>query len=542
MTVISMDFNDLKTLIGKDIEKGEFFSKIQLIGGDVERIDGDQIDVEFFPDRPDLFCVEGVARAIRAYLGFEKGLKRYEIGKSDVVIKVEKSVKNVRPYIVCGLVRNIEMSDYLVKSLMDLQEKLHFSLGRKRKKASIGVHDFNNVKPPFTYIGVEPKSIRFVPLAKTQEMDLKEILQYHEKGIEYAHLLKDKEKYPIIIDANSEVLSFPPIINGTLTTVTEKTENIFIDVTGLDYNAINYCLNIVSTALAERNGKIESCKIIYDDKVIITPNLKPRKREVEQSYVNKLIGTNLSIEEIINFLEKMGFGARANEKNLKVSIPAYRTDIMHEIDLVEEIAIGYGIDRLEGILPKEMTFGKSRALENLCSNLRNLVIGLGFNEVMTLTLSSKNDQFDKMGIKEKMCVILKNPISMDYNILRVSLIPSLLNILKANKHRELPQKIFEIGDVVINAKNVRKLGALVIHSKASFTESKSIAEAILREFNTDYKIKPKKHESFIDGRCAGIDLNGKEIGYFGELHPKVITAFELSHPIIAIEMKIENIK
>ena len=542
MTIVSIDFDDLNSLLKNEIEKTDFISKIQLIGAEVEREEGNHIDIEFFPDRPDLFSVEGVARAVNSFYEYEPGFKNYKIKNSEVKMKVEKSVRDVRPYVVCAIVKDIEMSGYLVKSLMDLQEKLHFGLGRKRKKASIGVHDFKNINPPFTYKAIDPQSTYFVPLTKSHKMNLDEILKYHEKGIDYAHLLKGYDKYPIITDKNNEILSFPPIINGNLTTVTYDTKDIFIDVTGLEFNAINYCLNIVTTALAERGGKLESVQIIYDDKTINTPKLNANLKKIEINYINKIIGLNLTQNEIINSLHKMGFGVKINSSNnniLEVEIPPYRSDIMHPVDIVEDIAIGYGIDKLTGILPESMTFGKSRELENLCERLRNHVIGLGFNEVMTFTLSSDKDQFEKMCLNDdENCVILKNPLSMDFNILRVSLIPSLLNILKANKHRVLPQRIFEIGDVVLNTKNQRKISSLSIHSKASFTESKSLAEAIMRELNEDYEIVSKNHNSFIGGRCAGIIVDGKEIGFFGELHPKVITAFELAHPINALEIKI----
>ena len=216
MPVVTFDYYDLLSLLGKEIEKDELLTKLPMIGVSLERVYGNEISIEVFPNRPDMLSVEGIARALRAFFGIEKGLKEYEIEPPKISLKVEESVKNVRPYIGGAVVRNVELTDELISSLMDIQEKLHFSIGKDRKKMAIGLHDFDKVNPPFVYKGVKPNEIKFVPLEKEEEMDLDEILEKHEKGIAYAHLLKNAELYPIILDKNGNVLSFPPIINGQL--------------------------------------------------------------------------------------------------------------------------------------------------------------------------------------------------------------------------------------------------------------------------------------------------------------------------------------
>ncbi|GAH77355.1 unnamed protein product, partial [marine sediment metagenome] len=226
---------------------------------------------------------------------------------SDITLHVDPSVKTVRPYVVTALVKNVTMTDELIASLMDLQEKLHFGLGRNRKKVAIGVHNFEPVLPPFTYKAVEPDAVQFIPLQKTEYMTLREILTRHEKGIDYAHILEGHELYPLIVDKNNNVLSFPPIINGSLTEVTPYTTEIFIDVTGTDPYAINYALNIVTTALAERGSQLYSTTVIDGDHITLTPNLEPHRQSLTVSYVNKILGTNLSSAEIQSCLEKMGY-------------------------------------------------------------------------------------------------------------------------------------------------------------------------------------------------------------------------------------------
>ena len=255
MALISIDYQDLVSLIGKDVPKEELLSTLPMMGSDIDSVEDDTLNVEFFPNRPDLYSVEGVARALRGFLGFEKGLALYDVKETDMVLNVDPSVNDVRPYIVAGMVRDVCITDELIKSLMEVQEKLHLTLGRKRKKVAIGVHDSRSLKPPFVYKAVEPKSLRFVPLGYFEEMDLAEILVRHEKGREYAWTLEGKQTYPIILDSDEQVLSFPPIINGIVTQVTEATTDIFLDLTGTDFNAVNSALNIISTLLAERGGK-----------------------------------------------------------------------------------------------------------------------------------------------------------------------------------------------------------------------------------------------------------------------------------------------
>lgn len=534
MPVVTFDYYDLLSLLGKEIEKDELLTKLPMIGVSLERVCSNEISIEVFPNRPDMLSVEGIARALRAFFGIEKGLKEYEIEPPKISLKVEESVKNVRPYIGGAVVRNVELTDELISSLMDIQEKLHFSIGKDRKKMAIGLHDFDKVNPPFVYKGVKPNEIKFVPLEKEEEMDLDEILEKHEKGIAYAHLLKDAELYPIILDKNGNVLSFPPIINGQLTALTEETRNIFIDVTGTDEQAVKSTLIIVATLLAERGGKIEQVEIIDNEK-IITPDLTPQQIEVDLNYIYKILKID-SKEEIKNALEKMGHNVEFVADKIKVYSPAWRVDILHPIDIIEDIAIGYGYEKFEETLPQSMTFGESLSYEKL----HQTMIGLGFNEVITLSLSSIEKEFEKMEMeKGNEIVELENPITKEHSILRTSLIPSLMEILSKNRHNDLPQQIYEIGDVVEYKDKIKQktmLAGVKIDAKANFTECKSIVEAILRNMGYKMEVEEKNHPSFIEGRCASVIVEGKEIGYFGEIKPSVICNFGLEYPVIAFEL------
>jgi phenylalanyl-tRNA synthetase beta chain len=539
MPVITFDYNDFLNLLGNKIPKKELLDRLPMIGADLDRIENDEISIEFFPDRPDLASVEGIARASRAFFEFETGLKQYETYESDVTLKIDPSVKNVRPFIATAIVKDVEMSDELISSLMDLQEKLHLGIGRNRKKVAIGVHNFEPIEPPFIYKAVDPDSLQFVPLHKVESMTLNEILERHEKGIDYAHLLKDFDKHPIILDKYDNVLSYPPIINGSLTEVTPFTKDLFIDVTGTDRNAINYVINIVTTALCERGGKIFLTKVIEENTTIVSPNLKPTNRKINTDYINRILGTNFDDKSIVSCLEKMGYNAKILKgSELEIEIPAWRADILHEIDLVEDVAVGFGYDRFDIEYPKALTFGKTLQTNDLYNGLKEILIGLGFNEVTTFTISNENDEFAKLSLKNQERVEIANPIGEDFTCLRVSIIPSILKILSENRHHNLPQQIFELGIVVDKEfKNSYNLAFVKIDAKASFTECKSLAEAIMRDSNTQFSIKDYDHPAFIKGRCASLINKNKQIGFFGELHPKTIVNFELEYPVIAFEVK-----
>ena len=544
MPVVTFDYNDFIDLLGYNIKKEELLEKLPLIGADLDKVENNEINIEFFPNRPDLASVEGIARAARTFFDFEKGLKKYKIKKSDIVTIVDPSVKKVRPFVVTALIKNITMNDELITSIMQLQEKLHFGLGRNRKKVAIGVHNFEPVEQPFNYKAVDPEAVQFVPLNKVESMTMSEILKKHEKGIDYAYILEGYKKHPLITDKNNNVLSYPPIINGILTEVTPFTKDIFIDVTGTDKKAINTALNIVVTSLAERGADIYSTTVKDGEETYTTPNLKPVRKKLSIDYVNSILGTKLESSKIINYLLRMGYDAeRLDEKNINVHIPAWRIDILHEIDLVEDVAVGYGYDKFKSDSVNELTFGKNLDKYNFYEGLRKTMIGLGFNEVTTFTISNETDEFKKIGLKSTKRVQIKNPIGEEYSCLRLNLIPSLLKILNENRHHSLPQKIFELGIITDeNFKNKRHLAYLKIDAKASFTESKSITDAIMRETGLDFQIKDKNHPGFIKGRCASIIIKNKEIGLFGELHPKTINNFNLEYPIIALEIDLENLK
>lgn len=544
MPVINFSYSDLCGLLGRDISKADLRDRLPMIGADLKSAEdsSDEMSFEFFPDRPDLYSVEGIARSLRAFLDYEPGLRSYAVGSSDVELKVDPSVGGVRPYIWSSLVDGTDVDDSLIKSMMDLQEKLHLTLGRNRKKVAIGLHDFSAVSPPFTYKAVRPHEVSFVPLQGDREMDLAQILTEHEKGRAYARILQGKDLYPVIVDRSGEVLSFPPVINGVRTTVTESTKSVFVDCTGTDINAVKSAVNIVTTALAERGGKIRTVKLSGPEGVVKAPDLDPRMMDLDVDYVNKWIGTRLDSSEMSRCLMRMGHGATVTDNGIRVLVPAYRADILHPVDLAEDVAVGHGFERFGHSLPRQSTFGREDAVAAFSARLKPVVIGLGYMEVATLSLSNRADQYDAMGVeRDPSAVVIMNPVTEDHEVLRASLLPGLMSILRKNKHRELPQRVFEIGDVVRGTANRALVSGVSSHSKASFTEVKSDVQSIVQALGLRCDVAAASHGAFIPGRCAEVVCSGSPVGLLGEVSPSTLLAFGLGYPAAAFELDIETL-
>src|SRR2546425_1204278 len=410
-------------------------------------------------------------------------------------------------------------------------------MGARRKKVAIGIHDMDKVTPPYTYKAVLPTDVRFTPLGMAQEMDLLEILTKHEKGREYAHLVASQPVFPIITDARGQVLSFPPVINGILTQLTPDTRNLFIDVTGTDLDAVSGCLAILSTALAERGGRIQTVKTKYPDRTLETPDLTHRPHSLDLRRANELLGLSLKPAEAVEGLRRMRHDARANGGSILVLSPADRPDFLHGVALAEGLATAAGYDRYPRGLPHRQTIGESLAANDFAETLRVLLVGYGYQEVMSLTVASPRDAFETPDR-----VRIRNPLNEDLVTLRSSLLPSLMNIFRLNKHRELPQRIFEIADVVLEARNVRRIGAAATHHKASFTEAKSLVLSLMRDVGRTADVDPVEDGNFIPGRGASIVLDGREIGRFGEIHPRILETYTLVQPVMAFELDVEPLR
>ncbi len=548
MPVITFKYQDLKDL-GIDMEQDELLNTLPMMSSDIEDHDDEEIKVEFFPNRPDCLSVEGVARSFKGFLGMETGLPKYEIIPSGEKVTVSKEVAEIRPYIGFAKIENVDFTGDKLKYIMDFQENLHWVIGRDRKKVAIGIHNADVITAPFNYITTGKDENAFVALEQTSEMTPEEILTEHDKGAKYAHLIDKFDKYPLILDKDNQVLSMPPIINGELTKLKEDTKNVIVDVTGTDEKAVYQCLNIICSSFAEVGGQVKSMEVVYEDKTMITPDFTPQEANVHVDLANELIGgTNLNAEDIQKLLSQARFYSEIiNDNELKVFIPAYRIDILHEVDVVENIAIQYRINSIKAKLPDINTVALQHPWFESEKLIREVMVGLGFQEIMSLMLTSEEAHYEKMNQPEEDHVQVARPITIDRTMIRTSLINSLMEFLEDNKHEDLPQKIFEIGDVVYlddtkENKTVtsKKLAGLICHSTANFTEMKSTVSTVLSNLGYSMELSSSENKTFIEGRVANVtgeSRNSKISGFFGEVSPEVITNFELEYPVIAFEIE-----
>ena len=551
MPVITFKYQDLKDL-GIDMEKDELIDTLPMMSSDIEDFDDEEIKVEFFPNRPDNLSVEGVARSFKGFIGQEIGFPDYDVEESGKYVTVDSDVAAIRPYICFAKIDNVDFTGDKLKYAMDFQENLHWVIGRDRKKVAIGIHNADVVEGPFKYIATPKDANAFVPLEKDSEMTPEEILTEHDKGKAYAHLIEDFDKYPLILDKDDNVLSMPPIINGELTKLTEDTKNIIVDVTGTDERAVNQALNIICSSFAEVGGQIKSMEVKYEDKTIVTPDLTPQEMNVHVDTANELIGgTNLTAEDIKGLLLKARFDAEIiNDNEVKAIIPAYRVDILHEVDIVENIAVQYHINDVVAALPDINTVAYENDWFKAESTIREVMVALGFQEIMSLMLTNEEAHYTKMNQEEKPHVQVARPITIDRTMIRTSLMNSLMEFLEDNTHEDLPQKIFEIGDVLYldetkenKTVSSKKLAALVCHSTANFTEIKSIVTSVLSNLGYSMEIADSENETFIKGRAADVTgeaQKGTVKGFFGEVSPEVITNFTLDYPVIGFEIEFIN--
>lgn len=532
MPKITLNKKETLKLVGKNIPDKQLEESIPLLGTDLERVTKDKIEVEIFPNRPDMLSEEGFARALSSFMGIKTGLKSYKVNSSKYKYIIDSKVKSVRPYCGAAVVKGVKFTEASLTGFMNLQDKLHTTHGRNRAKVAMGAHDLTNVSFPIKYT-TKPRSFKFRALGDSEENTISYILQEHPKGSAYAHIL-DKKEVPIWIDSKNQVLSMPPIINSEQTKLTIKSKDILLDVTGSSQESVDQALNILVTALADRSGKIYS--------VNNQPKLKPHKLKVNINKVNKLLGLNLKKSEISKLLAKMGM--KYSPSTSSVEYPAYRTDILSEVDIVEEIAIAYGYNNFSSSIPNISTIAQEDPFEKFKNIIANICTGLGLQEVSSYHLSNLEDETTKMKLNLKP-IKIKNSISSEYNVLRPTITPSLLNVLKINRHNEYPQNIFEMGNVFLkNGNNIEeptRIGIALCHSKADYTEAKKALDSILSSLGLTGKYESTDHPPFIPGRVARVSIKNKKVAYVGELHPEVLNNFDIDTPTATIELNLTEI-
>ncbi|MBS3137095.1 phenylalanine--tRNA ligase subunit beta [Candidatus Woesearchaeota archaeon] len=538
MPTIVLKKSVLEKVIGKKLPIDKLKDRISMLGTNLEKIESDEIHVEIFPNRPDLLSEQGFARAFSSFIGIKTGLREYKIKSSNCKVIVDKSVA-MRPYTACAIVKNLKFNDERIREIIQMQEKLATTHGRKRKKSCYGIYPLQKINFPITYIAKDPKTIKFKPLGFKEDIPADKIEELHPTGKEYKQITESWTKYPFYIDCKGKVLSMLPYTNSDdLGKIDETTKDVFIECTGTDYQNVEIALNMFVTTLADMGGEIYSIEMIYPNKTSTTPNLNPSEMKIDINYVNKRLGLNLNEKEMIKYLASMGFGY----KNGKALIPSYRADILHQVDLIEDIAIAYGYENLEEIIPKVATIAQEDEFEKFKKKIIYLLIGLNFLETNSYHLIPKTLQLNNMNIQSEV-IPLVDPISIEYNTLRSWLLPSLLQILKENKHNEYPQNIFEIATVFLPDKQKatlvdekQHLSIVLCNPEIDYTKIKQVIDYLLRMFSIEYTIKETAHPSFIPGRVAEVIVNKISLGFLGELHPTVLTNFTIDTPIAVCEL------
>lgn len=559
MVAITARLDDLESLMGirlprdnEELNELLYYVKCELAGTSRTDplTDDSELQIEDVDtNRPDIWCPEGIARALSGIKGKEIGLRRYRLSaKVATDIHVDTELQAVRPFIACFVARGARLSDWIIRGLIQLQEKLDYSYGRRRKRSSIGFYDFDLIKPPLRYGAAAPEEIRFVPLEGTEQLSLREILEKHPKGIEYGYTVIGHEKLPILLDSQGKVLSFPPIINSNdLGRITPDTRNVLVEVTGTSEETVLNVLIILATTLADRGATIHPASVHYNygkPTRTKTPVLKNRQVKLKIEEARNLMGLNLSLSEIVTLLRRSRYDASASgAKTVTVSIPSYRLDILHPVDIIEDIAIAYGLNRVRPRWPSDLTIGGLSSLEEFSDTIRELVIGSGFQEVLTFMMTNQEKLFTKMNQTPSPVVEVSNPKVSTLNCLRSWLLPSLMDFLASNTHVEYPQRLFEVGDCTVTdsnhqPKDVRKLACVSAHAKANFTEMKSHLEPLLMNLGIEFTLESASSPSFLEGRVGTILIGEQEVGVIGEVHPQVLENWKLEDPVAAMELNL----
>ena len=571
MPTISVEQKLLSSLLSKhgcQHDIADVDHRLPLLGTDIDRCDEETLDIEIFPNRPDLLSAETLSLAMRGFLHNQATLTEESLHESGIELTVEPELATIRPIILGAVVRGLEMKDdeamdAFIKQLMDHQEKLHFALGRGRRRASIGVHDLATLHPPFIVKAVE-RSHAFTPLAMDTSMTIEEILTTHPKGVDYAHLLEGMDRVPIIEDSEGAVLSFPPIINGAQTTVQSSTRDLFIDVTGWDRRACESCLMLVALQAKERGGTIETVRITdCNGQEEILPNWNPVHHRVPARLVKTILGRELEDKELTNAMIRMGgkFTGRSpatqeeisddgtmqyageGEDMLGFDMPRWRFDLLHPVDIVEDLAIGHGYEDLGSDVPKAPMNAIPRADDHLRRRIRTSMQGMGFMQIQSLTLSNDEDQFDRMRWKPFNAITrITNPITLEHTMMRHFLLPGLLRLLATNRHHDLPQSVYELGTVVRDHKNMDRLAFLTAERSGGFAAIRGRIQAFLRDIgaeNVVIEALPANEGPWLAGRAARVLIDGKWVGCFGEIDPSISQTFELLVPLNGAEFDVE---
>lgn len=584
------EFEELCFEFGIELDEDTSNSERPIVNGKQEPA---QLKIEIPANRYDMLCFEGIALMLNVFRE-KTPFPNYRLVKPESgnleTLTVHQDTMKVRPYVSASILRNVTFTQDGYDSFISLQDKLHQNLARQRTLVAIGTHDMDTVKGPFTYEALSPKDIVFTPLNQSKEMNAEELMQFYETDKhlgKYLHIIRDKPVYPVIYDSNRTVMSMPPIINGDHSKITLNTKNVFIEMTGTDRTKLEIVNNIIVSMFSQYCAEpftIEPVEIIseHNQETRQTPNLSPRETEAEVDYINNCCGLSETPEKICELLKKMCLSAKPSSKDknlLDVSIPPTRADVLHQCDIMEDVAIAYGFNNLPRTSPnKASTIAQPLPINKLGDIVRTETAMAGWSEVMPLILCSHDENFAWLNRKDDgtTAVRLANPKTAEYQVVRTSLLPGLLKTIRENKKHSLPLKVFEVSDVAFKdlslerkSRNERHFAAAWYGKTSGFEVVHGLLDRILLMLQTafltheeglegkkmDFSIKENltkldgywieeiDEPTFFAGHAAAIylRLGGKEVrvGEFGILHPTVLDKFELRYPVSTLEINLE---
>jgi phenylalanyl-tRNA synthetase beta chain len=587
-------------------------------------------------NRYDMLCLEGIARALNVFKGREpppafsaappplSAAGAGGGGRVRIVVKPETAL--IRPFIVGAVLRGVTLDPARYNSFIDLQDKLHQNLCRQRSLVAIGTHDLAKVKGRvFTYEALPPEAVTFVPLKQTRAFRTNELFAHYQandlKLRRYVPLLQGSVVVPCVFDGDRALLSLPPLINGQQSAISLETKDVFIECTATDLTKAKVVLNTVvamfSQYCAPKPFSYEQVEVVDAfGESHLYPDMSARELDVPLSYVNSYLGLSLGGEEVCGLLRSMQLDARvaaagvgagaaaaggtssaaangtekqqqtkqqdADSPALAIRVPPTRSDVLHGVDVVEDVAIAYGFNNLPTRLPSAACPGRELPVNGVTDALRAECAMSGFVEVLTWALLSRAEVYGHMRLPDPGptaadgAVSVGNPATAEFEVCRPSLLPSLLKTLGANKDAPLPVRLFEAGDVVladarkdVGARNERRLAAAHCGREAEFevahgllnrvmeaagvpvdsrsgvvgSEADPLAEARLPFGGGGYWWRPCDHPSFLPGRHASVMVGrgdkAVEVGRFGVLHPEVLAAYGVPNAACAMELNLE---
>lgn len=567
MPTISIFKGDLETLLAggrakKPLTIAQLEDLLMLVKGELKghTAETGELRIELQDsNRPDLWSCEGIARQIR--IKQQGKLTPYDFfGKKSKFVHrviVAPGLETVRPYVAACTAKGYRVTDEGLAQLIQTQEKLADLFGHKRKTVSIGLYRLQKIVFPVTYELVKPDEAKFTPLGMETEMTLSEILMVHPKGLEHGHIVAGQGRLPILRDARKAPLSFPPIINSReIGEVQVGDDELFVEVTGTDLPMVILTLNIFAANLADRGAAIGPIEVEYPKttplgKRVVAPQDLGKTRTIPLSRIEQALGQELGLKAVKQALEVYGYDVSTAKGAVKAKLPPYRHDLMHAMDVVEDVAISRGYATFAPEMPAQFTVGGLSRIEQISDRARELMVGLGFQEIISNILGSPEDYRSAMrldGTEWGKMVEVDNAMTLTFSCLRQWMLPSLLRVETASGRAFYPHRIFEAGDVAIpdsshalGSRTETVLGAVIAHSAAHFSEIHSCLEILLFNLGREYNLEPVQHPSFLEGRAGRIVVAGVPLGVIGEVHPDVLERWQIAMPVVAFDVNLSRL-